>query len=50
MKKILFAISICLFLIACGKDYKIYTREEKKEMYNEALKEEKNGNKEKMNG
>lgn len=48
MKKILLAISICLFLVACGKNYKIYTREEKKEMYTEALKEEKNGNKEKM--
>lgn len=49
MRKILSIISICLLLVACGKDYKVYTRKEKKEMYNAALKDERNGNNEKMN-
>jgi len=38
----------CLFLISCGKDYKTYSLEEKKEMIKEAVIENEQGNKRKM--
>ena len=38
----------CLFLIGCGKDYKTYSLEEKKEMIKEAVIENRQGNREKM--
>lgn len=48
MKKVILGIFLCLFIIGCGKDYKVYSKEQKREMYDIALEEEKNGNSEKM--
>ena len=39
----------CLFIISCGKDYKTYSLKEKKEMIKEAVIENRQGNREKMN-
>lgn len=48
MKKY-FILFICfLFLIGCGKDYKTYSLKEKKEMIKEAVIENRNGNREKI--
>ena len=41
-------LMFCLFLIGCGKDYKTYSLEEKKEMIKEAVIENRQGNREKM--
>ena len=48
MKKYFMLLMFCLFLIGCGKDYKTYSLEEKKEMIKEAVIENRNGNKEKV--
>ena len=48
MKKMLLIFCISLILISCGKKYEVYTKAQKKEMYKIALKEEENGNKQKM--
>ena len=39
MKKYFMLLMFCLFLIGCGKDYKTYSLEEKKEMIKEAVAE-----------
>ena len=36
MKKYFMLLMFCIFLIGCGKDYKTYSLEEKKEMFKEA--------------
>ena len=48
MKKYFMLLIFCLFLAGCGKDYKTYSLEEKKEMIKEAVIENRNGNKEKV--
>ncbi|WP_320950923.1 MULTISPECIES: hypothetical protein [Fusobacterium] len=48
MKKYFMLLMFCLFLIGCGKDYKTYSLEEKKEMIKEAVIENRQGNREKM--
>ncbi|MEJ6469931.1 hypothetical protein KST01_03745 [Fusobacterium animalis] len=48
MKKYFILFMCCLFLMSCGKDYKTYSLEEKKEMIKEAVIENRNGNKEKV--
>ena len=48
MKKMLLIFCISLILVSCGKKYEVYTKAQKKEMYKIALKEEENGNKQKM--
>ena len=48
MKKYFMILMFCLFLIGCGKDYKTYSLEEKKEMIKEAVIENRQGNREKM--
>ncbi|WP_338957158.1 hypothetical protein LDJ98_04030 [Fusobacterium nucleatum] len=48
MKKYFMLLMFCLFLIGCGKDYKTYSLEEKKEMIKEAVIEESQGNRKKM--
>ena len=48
MKKYFMLLMFCIFLIGCGKDYKTYSLEEKKEMIKEAVIENRNGNKEKV--
>ena len=48
MKKYFMLLMFCLFLIGCGKDYKTYSLEEKKEMIKEAVLENRQGNREKM--
>lgn len=48
MKKYFMLFMCCLFLISCGKDYKTYSLEEKKEMIKEAVIENEQGNKRKM--
>ena len=48
MKKYFMLLIFCLFLIGCGKDYKTYSLEEKKEMIKEAVIENRQGNREKM--
>ena len=37
MKKYFMLLMFCLFLAGCGKDYKTYSLEEKKEMIKEAV-------------
>ena len=49
MKKYFMLLMFCLFLIGCGKDYKTYSLEEKKEMIKEAVIENRQGNRGKMN-
>ena len=39
MKKYFILFMCCLFLMSCGKDYKTYSLEEKKEMIKEAEEE-----------
>jgi len=41
-------LMFCIFLVGCGKDYKTYSLEEKKEMIKEAVIENRQGNREKM--
>lgn len=48
MKKYFMLLMFCIFLIGCGKDYKTYSLEEKKEMIKEAVIENRQGNREKM--
>lgn len=48
MKKYFMLLMCCLFLISCGKNYKVYSRKEKEEMYDIALAEKKQGKSEKM--
>ena len=48
MKKYFMLFICCLFVISCGKDYKTYSLEEKKEMIKEAVIENRQGNREKM--
>ena len=48
MKKYFMLLMFCLFLVGCGKDYKTYSLEEKKEMIKEAVIENRQGNREKM--
>ena len=48
MKKYFMLLMFCLFLAGCGKDYKTYSLEEKKEMIKEAVIEESQGNRKKM--
>ena len=48
MKKILLIFCIFLMIVSCGKKYEVYTKAQKKEMYNIALKEQENGNNQKM--
>lgn len=48
MKKILLIFCMCLIVVSCGKKYEVYTKAQKKEMYNIALKEQENGNSKKM--
>ncbi|HCE32578.1 hypothetical protein [Fusobacterium sp.] len=48
MKKYFMLLIFCLFLAGCGKDYKTYSLEEKKEMIKEAVIENRQGNREKM--
>ena len=48
MKKYFILFMCCLFLMSCGKDYKTYSLEEKKERIKEAVIENRNGNKEKV--
>lgn len=48
MKKYFMLLMFCLFLIGCGKEYKTYSLEEKKEMIKEAVIENRQGNREKM--
>ena len=48
MKKYFMLLMFCIFLIGCGKDYKTYSLEEKKEMFKEAVIEESQGNRKKM--
>ena len=48
MKKYFMLLMFCLFLVGCGKDYKTYSLEEKKEMIKEAVIENEQGNKRKM--
>lgn len=47
MKKLSLLFIIGLLIVSCGKDYEVYTKEKKKEMYIEALTESKKGNNEK---
>lgn len=47
MKKYFMLLMFCIFLIGCGKDYKTYSLEEKKEMFKEAVIEESQGNRKK---
>ena len=48
MKKYFMLLMFCIFLVGCGKDYKTYSLEEKKEMIKEAVIENRQGNREKM--
>lgn len=48
MKKYFMLLMFCLFLAGCGKDYKTYSLEEKKEMIKEAVIENRQGNRQKM--
>ncbi len=48
MKKIIFSLILCLFIVGCGKDYETYTEVEKRKMYNLALDEQEKGNNEKI--
>lgn len=48
MKKYFMLLMFCIFLIGCGKGYKTYSLEEKKEMIKEAVIENRQGNREKM--
>ena len=48
MKKLSLLFIIGLLIVSCGKDYEIYTKEQKKEMYQTALEEERNGKNEKI--
>ena len=48
MKKYFMLLMFCIFLTGCGKDYKTYSLEEKKEMFKEAVIEESQGNRKKM--
>ena len=49
MKKYFMLLMFCIFLVGCGKDYKTYSLEEKKEMIKEAVIENRQGNRGKMN-
>ena len=48
MKKLSLLCIMGLLIVSCGKDYEIYTKEQKKEMYQTALEEERNGKNEKI--
>ena len=48
MKKLSLLFIMGLLIVSCGKDYEIYTKEQKKEMYQTALEEERNGKNEKI--
>lgn len=49
LKKYFMLLMFCIFLVGCGKDYKTYSLEEKKEMIKEAVIENRQGNRGKMN-
>lgn len=49
MKKIVFSLILCLFIVGCGRDYETYTKAEKRKMYDIALEEQDKGNDEKIN-
>ena len=48
MKKLSLLFIMGLLIVSCGKDYEIYTKEQKKEMYQTAVEEERNGKNEKI--
>jgi len=48
MEKLSLLFIMGLLIVSCGKDYEIYTKEQKKEMYQTALEEERNGKNEKI--
>ena len=48
MKKLSLLFILGLLIVSCGKDYEVYTKEQKKEMYQTALEEERNGKNEKI--
>ena len=48
MKKLSLLFIMGLLIVSCGKDYEIYTKEQKKDMYQTALEEERNGKTEKI--
>ncbi|MEJ6469926.1 hypothetical protein ACO1GZ_02555 [Fusobacterium watanabei] len=48
MKKLGLLFIIGLLIVSCGKDYEVYTKEQKKEMYQVALEEERNGKNDKI--
>ena len=47
MKKLSLLFIMGLLIVSCGKDYEVYTKEQKKQMYIEALAEAEKGNSEK---
>ena len=48
MKKLSLLFIMGLLIVSCGKDYEVYTKEQKKEIYQTALEEERNGKNEKI--
>ena len=48
MKKLSLLFILGLLIVSCEKDYEVYTKEQKKEMYQIALEEERNGKNDKI--
>ena len=48
MKKLSLLFIVGLLVVACGKKYEVYTKEQKEEMYRIAVEEKEKGNDKKM--